>query len=98
MFGNVQGEVKLCELFAERPRPWPSLATLPVPGRLTHRWEHCTADLTLSTKAVTSVWYSISAMEVSLFLTGQNREGGPSRCVGMATWWLHRHSGFREDP
>lgn len=86
--GGLQEEVKLCELSAEHPRPWPSLVTLQVSGRLTQRWEHCTADLTLSTKVVTSVWYSISAMDVSLFLTGQSRKGGPSQHAGMATWWL----------
>lgn len=64
---------------------------------LSQRWEHCTADLTFSTKEVTSVWYSISAMEVSLFLTGQSGEGRPSQCARVATWWLYRHSNFKED-
>lgn len=47
------------------------------PGSSTQRWEHRTAVFTFSTKAVTSVWYFMSALEVSLFLTGQSRgEGG----------------------
>lgn len=49
------------------------------PGSSTQRWEHRTAVFTFSTKAVTSVWYSMSALEVSLFLTGQSRgEGWPA--------------------
>lgn len=46
------------------------------PGRGTQRWEHRTAVFTFSTKAVTSVWYLMSALEVSLFLTGKSREEG----------------------
>lgn len=49
------------------------------PGSSTQRWEHRTAVFTFSTKAVTSVWYSMSALDVSLFLTGQSRgEGWPA--------------------
>lgn len=94
--GASMGRSNLWGCFTEHPRPWPNLAVFQVPGRLTQRWEHCTADLTFSTKVVTFVWYCISATEVSLFFTGQSREGRSSQCAGMATWWLCRHSGFRE--
>ena len=60
-----------------------------VPASSTQRWEQCTAALTLSTKAITSVWYLTAALELSLFLTGQSRgEGWPARRGGMGA--LHR--------
>lgn len=44
-------------------------------SRHTQRWEHWTADLTLSTSVVTRVWYSIWALEASSFASeGQRKE------------------------
>ena len=65
------------------PSPCPSAHTQESVSS-TQRWEHCTAVLTFSTRAVTFVWYSTSALEASLFLTGRSRgEGWPACREGV---------------
>lgn len=47
---------------------------------MSQRREHRTVVFTFSTKAVRYVWYSMSVLEFSLFLTGQSRGEGRPAC------------------
>lgn len=81
----------VCRAWPGSAGPWAGDGSLPCPsahtqesGSSTQRWEHCTAVLTFSTRAVTVVSYSTSALEASLFLTGCSRgEGEPACREGM---------------
>lgn len=72
------------------PHP-PFPRVLGAPESSTQRREHCTVVLTFSTKAVRYVWYSMSVLEFSFFLTGQSRgEGRPACRNGVGA--LHKTS------
>lgn len=58
----------------------------------TQRWEHCTADLTLSTSEVTSVWYSIWALEASSFASVGQRKKQPTGKESMRRFWLQQRN------
>lgn len=66
----------------QRGAPHPFPHTPGVPGGSTQRWEHRTAVLIFSSKAVRFVWYSTSAWEASFFLTEQSRGEDGQRAGG----------------